>query len=298
MTASTNPIESQGSPLDEGTPFRVDYLAHGLRIRIACGLPDLIDLARQELPPGEFESPRDDLDVDRHYWIISADESSAGFFLYIDGERSGPFQSPATIVERLESSIQIYVAEFAQPHLFLHAGVVQWLGMTIVLPGSSFAGKSTLTRALVNEGARYFSDEFAVLDAEGRVRPYARKLSHRAGPLGPTGRLNLEAHTPVADESFEPPLIDVVALMRYQAEAVWEARRLVGGEAVLAMSEHMVAIRNRPAETLQMLVNVAEQAEVYRCTRPDLDSALTWFRNLAAARDSLPPPTVGHSGRE
>ena len=244
-------------------------------------------LARQELPPGQFELARDDLDVDRSYRIIASDEAPAGFYLYTNDERSGPFHSLATTVERLESSIQIYVAEFAQPYLFLHAGVVQWLGMTIVLPGSSFAGKSTLTRALVNEGATYFSDEFAVLDVQGRVRPYARKLSHRSGPLGPTGRLNLDAHAPVQDESFVPPLIDVVALVRFQAESVWEAHRLTGGEAVLAMSEHMVAIRNRPAETLQMLVNVAEHADVYRCTRPDLDSALTWLRGLAENRDPL-----------
>jgi hypothetical protein len=86
-------------------------------------------------------------------------------------------------------------------------------------------------------------------------------------------------------------LVDVVALIRFQAESVWEAHRLTGGEAVLAMSEHMVAIRSRPAETLNMLVNVAEHADVYRCTRPDLDTALTWFRSLAAARDSLLEPT-------
>ena len=290
MTAPNHPHKLPGSVRDTDTPFRLDYLAHGLRVRIAGSSPDLLDLARQELPPGDFDVSRDEMRIDRQYRIVPADPSSAGFLLFIDAERSGLFQSPEAVVERLESSIQIFVAEFAQPHLFLHAGVVQWLGLTIVLPGTSFAGKSTLTRALVNEGARYFSDEFAVLDVQGRVRPYARRLSHREGPLGPTARMNLEAHAPVEDASFEPPLIDVVAMMRYQADAVWDARRLVGGEAVLAMSEHMVAIRNRPAETLRMLVKVVEHADVYRCTRPDLDSALTWLRSLAVARGCSAQP--------
>ncbi len=262
----------------------VDYVAHGLRIRITVSDPELLELAREELPPGVFEAPREDLDVDRSYLLVMEDGPPEGYYLEVDGERSGPFLSNEVAVERLESSLQIYVAEFAQPHLFLHAGVVQWLGMTIVLPGSSFAGKSTLTRALVNEGATYFSDEFAVLDLDGRVRPYARKLSQREGPLGPRGRIDLDDRAPVLDHTFEPPPVDVVALIRYEADSAWEATRLVGGEAVIAMSEHMVAIRNRPAETLQMLVNVADHAQVYRCTRPDLDSALTWFRSLATER--------------
>ena len=87
-------------------------------------------------------------------------------------------------------------------------------------------------------------------------------------------------NAPLVDALFEPPLIDVVALMRYEADSMWEARPLSGGEAVLAMSEHMVAIRSRPAETLQMLVNVAEHAQVYRCTRPYLDDVATGFRYL------------------
>lgn len=284
MSSSIQPAEFNTVSIDDVDLVRVDYLAHGLRIRISTSNAELIDLAREELPPGQFEEPREDLDVDRSYVLAWIDDAPSGYYLVVDGERTGPYQSADVAVERLESSLQIYVAEFAQPHLFLHAGVVQWLGMTIVLPGSSFAGKSTLTRALVNEGATYFSDEFAVLDLEGRVRPYARKLSQREGPLGPRGRIDLDAHAPVQDDRFVPPLVDVVALIRYEADSVWQAERLVGGEAVIGMSEHMVAIRNRPADALQMLVNVAEHAQVYRCTRPDLDSALEWFRSLAEER--------------
>jgi hypothetical protein len=43
----------------------------------------------------------------------------------------------------------------------------------MVLPGKSFAGKTTLVAALVRAGAEYWSDEYAVLDANGDVHPYA-----------------------------------------------------------------------------------------------------------------------------
>src|SRR6187402_1236009 len=107
MTRLTDPTESQGSARDDGDPFRLDYLAHGLRIRVEGGSPDVIDMARQELPPGEFELARDDMDVDRSYRIIASDEAPTGFYLYTNDERSGHFHSLATTVERLESSIQI-----------------------------------------------------------------------------------------------------------------------------------------------------------------------------------------------
>ena len=45
------------------------------------------------------------------------------------------------------------------------------------LPGHSFSGKSTLVAALVRAGAVYYSDEFAVLDPDGFVHPYAKALS-------------------------------------------------------------------------------------------------------------------------
>jgi hypothetical protein len=201
--------------------------------------------------------------------------------MYVDDEPSGVTISVASVIaERLESSLQIYIAEFADPHLFLHSGVVVWHGKTIVLPGKSFAGKSTLVRALVNAGATYFSDEFAVFDHEGRVLPYPRKLSHREGPLGPSGRIDMAAHAPDLDGNFEPLAVDLVALIRYEAGSEWEANQLRGAEAVVAMSEHMVPIRRRPAETLTMLTRVVDSALVYRCIRPDLETAVAWISAL------------------
>src|SRR5207247_125098 len=60
-----------------------------------------------------------------------------------------------------------------------HAGAVAHRGRIALLPGQSFAGKTTLTAALVELGALYYSDEFAVLDADGLVHPYAKDLSIR-----------------------------------------------------------------------------------------------------------------------
>jgi hypothetical protein len=262
------------------------FRSHGLRIGIELDDPELFEPVADQLPPGELGSVEGTEQFDRTYRIAWLDDDAsprgiAGYQMYVDDEPSGVTISVASVIaERLESSLQIYIAEFADPHLFLHSGVVQWHGKTIVLPGKSHAGKSTLVRALVNAGATYFSDEFAVLDHEGRVLPYPRKLSHREGPLGPSGRIDMAAHTPDLDGNFEPLGVDLVALIRYEAGSQWEATQLRGAEAVVAMSEHMVPIRRRPAETLTMLARVVDTALVYRCIRPDLDTAIAWINAL------------------
>ena len=63
--------------------------------------------------------------------------------------------------------------------VFLHAGVIGWRDRAFVFPGPSFAGKSTLIAELVRAGATYYSDEYAVVDEDGRVHPYARALQMR-----------------------------------------------------------------------------------------------------------------------
>src|SRR5215467_11147446 len=72
--------------------------------------------------------------------------------------------------------IEHAVVHRSQQMLFVHAGVVGWRGLAIVIPGRSHTGKSTLVAELVLRGAVYYSDEFAVLDDTGKVHPYRRTL--------------------------------------------------------------------------------------------------------------------------
>jgi hypothetical protein len=56
----------------------------------------------------------------------------------------------------------------------VHAGVVEMDGRLIVLPAPSGSGKSSLVAHLIRRGARYLSDEYAFIDARGRVHAYPR----------------------------------------------------------------------------------------------------------------------------
>ena len=84
-----------------------------------------------------------------------------------------------SVLDAFESHVQLTVAEYAPRRIFVHAGVVGWKDRAILIPGLSHSGKTTLVDQLIRAGATYYSDEYAVLDARGRVHPYPRALGMR-----------------------------------------------------------------------------------------------------------------------
>ena len=259
------------------------FEAYGLRIGIQLNDPDLLSLVSARFPPGW--APVEPIDLDRSYRIEPVDREQAGFpqrsvRLMADDVFAAWAPSVELLGEALESQLQIYVAEFAHPHLFVHAGVVAWHGSVIVIPGKSFSGKSTLVAALVDAGATYYSDEYAVLDSTGRVSPYPRLVSLRDGPHGPAGRLDFSNRGPQRDLTTRPIPIDLVLLTRYEPGASWRCDLLEGGSAIMAMCEHTVAIQNRPAETLSILSKVAESAHVYKGVRGEMGTAVNLIQQF------------------
>ena len=90
---------------------------------------------------------------------------------------------------RLGSVMRHHLAQHAPAHVFIHAGVVCVGGTSIVIPGSSRSGKTTLVAELVRAGAMYYSDEYAPVDSEGMIHPYAKPLSIRSAASHELGAL-------------------------------------------------------------------------------------------------------------
>jgi hypothetical protein len=148
----------------------------------------------------------------------------------------------------------------------VHAGAVGLGRRALVLPGPSFSGKTTLVAALVKAGATYYSDEFAVLGADGVVHPYPKPLSIRLD-----GRNQVDH--PVA--SFggavgrEPLPIGLIAIAQYGPDAEWEPERLTGGEAVLAVLANAVPAQERPEQSLATITKAVRGAAVLQGVRGD-----------------------------
>lgn len=232
----------------------IAFTSFGSRIGVRVDDPALLPAVREHLPPG-WRQARSPL-VRCLYSVTSpgcADLSDgAGQYQLFFGSR---LQAEApdlpTILQQLGSLLDFTVGVTARQQLFVHAGVVGWGGRAIVIPGRSRSGKTSLVAALVRAGATYYSDEYAVIDASGRVRPYARPLSIRTADGKSTHRCPVQE---LGGRTGTRPLpVGLVVATEYCWGSRWRPRRLSPGETVLALMRHTVLARSRSEMALLRL---------------------------------------------
>jgi hypothetical protein len=171
----------------------------------------------------------------------------------------------------LDAEMCMYIALHAPDHVFVHAGVVGVEDRAIVLPGRSFAGKTTLVAALVQAGAEYWSDEYAVLDAAGLVHPYPKPLSVRINDTRETDEQPVES---LGGQAGDRPLpVAVIAFTRYRPGAGWELRARTAGEGAVKLLEHSIAARSRPEQVLAAVRRAATNAVVLEGERGEAGQA-------------------------
>jgi hypothetical protein len=187
-------------------------------------------------------------------------------------------------VSLLDSALRTRIAHHAPGRIFVHAGAVAIDGRALLVPGASFAGKTTLVAALVREGAAYLSDEFAVLDESGQVHPYPRPLSLRPG--GPQFGGPVEAP---GDQQAGPRPVGAIVVTSYEAGGRFEPRRISAGSGALALLANAVPARERPGETLRAARAAASRAVVLEGSRGEADEAAGALVELARRQAAVGP---------
>lgn len=247
----------------------MSFISYGVRVGLRVSQPEVLPELLAYLP-GDWKPARSPV-VERLYSLLVGGLGPRPnvrrfHLLYGNAERLARTLEFAALCEALETDLQLYVAQAARHRLFVHAGVVGWHGQAIVIPGRSFSGKSTLVAELVRAGATYYSDEYAVVDAQGRVHPYPKPLSLRDNGAAERGKkYAVEA---LAGRSGRQPIpIGLVVVSWYTAGARWRPRRLSPGQAELALLAHTVSARRQPETALDTLQQVVSQATVLKGTR-------------------------------
>jgi len=177
-------------------------------------------------------------------------------------ERSLDFSAA---VHQLAFDLEAFVTETSPRYVIVHAGVVAWGGRAIVIPGRSFSGKSTLTAALLNEGARYFSDEYALVDDEGFVHPFRRPLHLRQPTVG-LPPPDAECWAPSEDEALR---VALVVLTHFDETTDWQPLPICHGDAVLALFANTMSAQKQSRRVLQVLDRMLESALPTRSPRGD-----------------------------
>jgi hypothetical protein len=212
---------------------------------------------------------------------VAIAEHTTTLSVSVDDQVVGVAEDAELALGMLDAQIRAQVALRAPEHIFTHAGVVAARGRAIVLPGLTFSGKTTLTRALVTAGATYLSDEFAVFDRDGRVHPYAKPLSIRAAdgsgrstetPASALGGLTAEAAVPLG----------MVAVTSYRPGAILTPEPLGSGAALLALLSNTIPARTRPEQSLAALKAAVQRCVAWRGDRGEADAAAREILAMAA----------------
>jgi hypothetical protein len=202
--------------------------------------PDAAEMLRQVLPPQVvLEHAQVSPPADARFLLAASDPGA--FEVRCGGDGVVRVGTAEELLAELRQRVELALAVSARSAVFVHAGVVGWRGVAILVPGPSHSGKSTLVAELVRAGADYYSDEYAVVDSDGLVHPYARPIALRPRseriPRKPGG---------------EPLAVGLIVATAYRKDAVWAPAILKGARGVLPILDNVVVVRDRPEIALRL----------------------------------------------
>ena len=254
---------------------------YGVRVGVRVNDAALIERLRSRLPPGAKISAMGA--VDRMLSVIQAPPSERRgvtnyHLLYADHALVGRSHRLAAVLDNYDTHLRVAMAELSRRKLFVHAGVVAWKDRAILLPGRTLAGKTHLVAELVKAGAAYFSDEYAVLDEDGWVHPFAKPLSMRTSDTAP------QIETPVEEiggvSGRKPVSVGLVVMSQFREGARWRPKRLTAGRGMLELLDNTFSARQSPERAIDILRRVASRATVLKGKRGD---AATMLSSILAA---------------
>jgi hypothetical protein len=252
------------------------FEAFGARIRVQAS-DSIRDPLQLKLPPGT--SPASGELFDSTYTITVSPFSQAEppcYELARDGAAMVSTRNLSEVRLAIESDVHFHIARSARGYLFVHAGVVEWQGRAIVLPGRTHSGKSSLVLALVRAGAKYFSDEFAVFETTGQILPYAKPLSERRDGGGP------RLHTPEelgAAPAHRSVALGLTAVVRFRDSAQWNPRPLSRAESMMALFDNTLVAQTNPDFALAVLARALEGSSALESERGDASEAAAELLN-------------------
>jgi hypothetical protein len=246
----------------------LSFVSYGVRVGVRVNSAEALSLVEEHFPPGWKIS--DSSVVERLYSLILGGVGQRPGvrrfnLLYGDIARLARSINRDEVLDIFESDLGLYVAEMARRRVFVHAGVVGWKGQAILLPGRSFSGKSTLIAELVRAGATYYSDEYAVLDARGRVHPYPKPLQIREDESAKQKKYPVAAFG--GQTGTKPLPVGLIAVSKYQPGARWRPRTLTAGRGTLELLANTVSARRQPENVLAALHQVVSRAPVLKSLR-------------------------------
>lgn len=256
-------------------------VAYGVPFRLAADSEELLAQMLADAPLGTQWDVAHEVEAEQ-FAVLRLD-GRAGYRMTVDDEVAAESVELKQVLEEFARCLMVHVANHAPDRVFVHAGVVGWQSRALVLPGTSFAGKTTLVAELVRAGATYYSDEYAVLDEQGRVHPYARDLHMREAGGVEQRSVAVEEFDGVA--GTKPLPVALVVFTEYAECGRWDPEPVSAGMAVLEMLRHAIPVQRTPGRVMATLAKMTETAAAVRSARGEAkDVADSLLRAMSRVR--------------
>jgi len=229
------------------------------------------------LPPDARLRPPEHCDAEFGLEVVQSAAGKPERVVVLKGSR--PLSGALSVedgLRTLSKRVQLYIAQHSRDAVFVHAGVVVRNGQAVVIPGPSHAGKTTLVASLVEAGATYFSDEFAVIGKDGNIRAFPVQLGMRR----PDGERDyfIPKTAALAGSTASP---SVVLFANYRSGSVWSPARLRPAVAVLQTMCNAVGARTHPELVLNTIQRLALRTVAYAGERGNAVQVCDWLANSA-----------------
>lgn len=251
---------------------QIGFEAYGVGVRVDVDADDdtpdsrfaqMVAGLAQVLPPGavpsEDAAAATPIQVECDGTIVTVRDPHTG---------TNTTSSAEVALHVLDQAIRSRIAVHAPERVFVHAGVVAIDGTAIVVPGRSMAGKTTLVAALVDAGATYLSDEYAVFNSEGLVHPYPRRLSIRSDE----GRRDVPVEELGGRAADGAHRVGLVAALSFD-DAGWQVAEGTQAACATTLIDNAVAAQFRPTEVLSVAGTVARGTRYLEGTRGEATDA-------------------------
>ncbi|MEQ9641754.1 MAG: hypothetical protein RIM84_17150 [Alphaproteobacteria bacterium] len=260
MTSDASPAET-----DDIRRYALAFDAMGVRVGVHSNSLAAIEAVRERWIPGWKAC--EVANTDQTYLLHVG---SARCLLHHNGERLADVDTLDELVIEFVRWANIGIGEFSPDFVFIHSGAVSWNGAGLLLPGPSFCGKSTLVHTLVERGAQYYSDDLALIDADGYVHAYPRPLT-----------LRLEAgeyrRIPARDVGWSEDVprmrVALVAILSYRADATLALDPCTPGSGALALLSHTLSASAQTERAFDTISRFAETTSFVRGERAEAGAA-------------------------
>jgi len=191
----TSPLQRRPEPFVVTPPtrsperhFQIGVVPISVRSDYAPALRDLGRLYEgDELAEAPDDAIRIDIVRTRHGRSLRR-----RYEIWADGAMRFMVWQGSDVLPHVEWAINWQLMLYLPRFFEIHASVVEIDGQGVMFPAAPQSGKSTLALGLLSRGARYLSDEFALIDPETlQLHPYPKALCLKEGSFGVLDDLGL-----------------------------------------------------------------------------------------------------------